>query len=91
MDWNAIRIFLALCDSGTLAGAADRTGVSHATAFRHMAALETDLGTRLFDRVKGRYVLTDAGREMQVIGQSIARSFDDIERRVAGRDCDRMV
>lgn len=86
MDWNAIRIFLALCESGTLVSAAERTGVSHATAFRHMSALETDLGTRLFDRIKGRYVLTDAGREMQRIGQSIAGSFDDIERRIAGRD-----
>lgn len=86
MDWNAIRIFLALCESGTLVAAAERTGVSHATAFRHMSVLETDLGTRLFDRIKGRYVLTDAGREMQRIGKSIAGSFDDIERRIAGRD-----
>ncbi|MEJ2411226.1 MAG: LysR family transcriptional regulator [Novosphingobium sp.] len=86
MDWNAIRIFLAVCETGSLVRTAERLGVSHATVFRHMSALENQMGTRLFDRVKGRYVLTDAGAEMQEISGGIARSFEEIDRRVAGRD-----
>lgn len=44
------------------------------------------MGTRLFDRAKGRYVLTDAGSEMREIGLGIVQSFEEIDRRIAGRD-----
>ena len=54
-------MFLAVCETGSQVQAAKRTGLSHATVFRHISALEEQTGTRLFERVKGRYVLTDAG------------------------------
>ncbi|TYC54135.1 LysR family transcriptional regulator [Rhodobacterales bacterium] len=86
MDWNAIKMFAAVCETGSLVRAAERIGVSHATVFRHIAALERQVGTRLFDRVKGRYVLTDAGADLKEIGAGIITSFEEIDRRVAGRD-----
>ncbi|MHA7775493.1 LysR family transcriptional regulator [Roseibium sp. M-1] len=86
MDWNAIKVFAAVCETGSLVKAAERIGVSHATVFRHMAALERQVGTKLFDRVKGRYVLTDAGTEMQEISAGIISSFEEVNRRIAGRD-----
>lgn len=86
MDWNAIKVFRAVCETGSLVRAAEHIGVSHATVFRHMSALEDQIGTRLFDRVKGRYVLTDAGAEMLEISGGISRSFEEIDRRIAGRD-----
>ena len=58
MDWNALRIFLAVSETGSLVAAAPRAGVSHATVFRHINALEADMGTRLFDRARGRYAVT---------------------------------
>ncbi len=88
MDWNAVKVFLAVVETGSLAPAAQRIGVSHATAFRRLTALEQNLDARLFDRVKGRYVLTDAGAEMLDISRAVARSFEEIDRRVAGRDTD---
>lgn len=86
MDWNAIKVFLAVCKTGSLVSAAKYMGLSHATVFRHMSSLEEQMGSRLFDRVKGRYVLTDAGVEMREISDGIVRSFQEIDRRVAGRD-----
>jgi len=86
VDWNAIRTFLAVCETGSLVQAAKRLGISHPTVFRQMSALEAAMGTRLFDRVRGRYVLTEAGAEMREIGLGIAGSFAEIDRRVAGRD-----
>jgi DNA-binding transcriptional LysR family regulator len=86
MDWNAIKVFRAVCETGSLVRAAERIGLSHATVFRHMSALEEQVGTRLFDRIKGRYVLTDAGVQMHEISGDIVRSFDEIDRRVVGRD-----
>ncbi|WP_105427574.1 LysR family transcriptional regulator [Neorhizobium tomejilense] len=86
MDWNLVKVFLAVCETGSQVRAARLTGLSHATVFRHIALLEEQTGTRLFDRVKGRFVLTDAGNEMREIGLGIARFFEAIDRRVSGRD-----
>lgn len=86
MDWNLVKVFLAVCETGSQVRAARLAGLSHATVFRHIALLEEQTGTRLFDRVKGRFVLTDAGNEMREIGLGIARSFEAIDRRVSGRD-----
>lgn len=86
MDWNLVKVFLAVCETGSQVRAAKLTGLSHATVFRHIALLEEQTGTRLFDRVRGRFVLTDAGNEMREIGLGIARSFEAIDRRVSGRD-----
>lgn len=86
MDWNAIKVFAAVCETGSLVKAADRLGVSHATVFRHMASFERQVGTRLFDRVKGRYVLTPAGTEMRDISAGIINAFEEVDRRIAGRD-----
>jgi DNA-binding transcriptional LysR family regulator len=86
LDWNLVKVFLAVCETGSQVRAARLAGLSHATVFRHIALLEEQTGTRLFDRVKGRFVLTDAGNEMREIGLGIARSFEAIDRRVSGRD-----
>ena len=85
-DWNLIKVFLAVCETGSQVEAAKRIGVSHATVFRHIGALENQTGTRLFDRIKGRLILTDAGNELRDIGLGIAQSFEAIDRRVSGRD-----
>jgi len=86
MDWNYLRTFHAVAETGSLAGAVARLGNSHATAFRHIKALETDLGTRLFDKTQGRYKLTEAGGEIHQLAQTVAIAFDDIERRGSGTD-----
>ncbi len=86
MDWNLIKVFLGVCKTGSLVEAAKLLKLSHTTAFRRLSELEKEMGTRLFDRIKGRYVLTDAGIEMDRVAHSIAHSFEDIDRRIAGKD-----
>ncbi|HUL07982.1 MAG TPA: LysR family transcriptional regulator [Candidatus Acidoferrum sp.] len=61
MDWNDLRIFLAVAEVGSLAGAARRLRLSHATAWRRIGALERALQVALFERRAGGYVLTPAG------------------------------
>ncbi len=85
-DWNALKVFLAVVADGTLAGAAEDLGVSHSTVFRRLNALEADLGGRLFDRAHGSYTPTEMGEEMLDHARRIADSFDELERRVMGRD-----
>ncbi|MGZ5202017.1 MAG: LysR family transcriptional regulator [Telluria sp.] len=60
-DWDDLRFFLALCEAGTLSGAARAVGVEHTTVARRIDALETALGSRLFNRFPRGWSLTGAG------------------------------
>ncbi|MCU0984005.1 MAG: LysR family transcriptional regulator [Acetobacteraceae bacterium] len=59
LDWNDLKVLLAVARSGSLNGAATLLGVDQATASRRLAALEADLGTILFAR--GRTGLSPTG------------------------------
>ncbi|NRB41690.1 MAG: LysR family transcriptional regulator [Pseudomonadales bacterium] len=85
MDWNALKVFIAVADSSTLAGAARALNMSHSTVYRRLNDFEAQVG-RLFERVNGRYELTEVGDEMLVHSQRISCSFEDIERDVVGKD-----
>lgn len=86
MDWNALKIFLAIEQAGSLAGAARALGVNHSTVFRRLNALEKDLGSRLFERQSGGYALTPLGEELRDIANRVDGAFNDMERHIAGRD-----
>jgi len=61
MDWDRIRIFLAVARSGQISGAAKGLGLNHATVGRQLTALEEELGTVLVERQTNGCVLTQAG------------------------------
>ncbi len=86
LDWDDLRVALAVADAGSLAGAARALNVNHTTALRRLDALESRLGTRLFDRQRGGYVLTEAGDVLAQEARAIAPRVADIERRLLGRD-----
>jgi len=86
MDWNALKMFLAIADSGTLAGAAKSLGVNHSTVFRRLNAFEDEIGGRLFERLSHGYELTPMGEELLIEAKKIATSFDDMERHIVGKD-----
>jgi len=64
MDWEDLRLFLAVAKAGGLAGAAEKTGVSPATLGRRVSSLEKSLNVRLVERKARGYVLTAAGRDL---------------------------
>lgn len=64
MDWDRIRIFLAVARHGQILGAARQLGVNHATVARQLSALEEEFGTRLVDRQTTGSVLTPAGEKL---------------------------
>ena len=61
LDWNDIPYFLAVAESSSLSGAADKLAVNHSTVFRRINSLEEKLGVRLFDRLPEGYHLTETG------------------------------
>ena len=86
MDWNALKLFLAISEGGSLAAAAKKLGVNHSTVFRRLNSLEQDLGGRLFERHTHGYELTSTGKGIMTLAQNIAKEFDNLERRVLGKD-----
>ena len=64
LNWNDLRIFLALSRAQTLLAAGSMLGLDPATVGRRVATLESDLGERLFDRSPRGYALTEAGRKL---------------------------
>ena len=81
-DWALVKSFLAVLDAGSLMGAARRLGAQQPTLSRHVAELEAQLGTPLFERT-GRGVtptaaalaIADAARHMQDGAQALARGL----------------
>jgi DNA-binding transcriptional LysR family regulator len=86
LDWDDLRVALAVADAGSLAGAARALNVNHTTALRRLDALEARLNTRLFERQRGGYVPTEAGELLAQEAREIAPRVHDIERRLLGRD-----
>ncbi len=87
MNWNDIRYFLSLRDSGSLARAADQLGVNQSTVFRRIRELEKDLGTTLFDRRHaGEYRLTPQGEMLLEQARSMETASSNISRQLQGKD-----
>lgn len=80
LDWQDLRHFVALADTGTLLGAARSLGVEHATVSRRVAALEVELSQRLVDRRSGRYVLTTSGEEVAATARRMLAETLSLER-----------
>lgn len=71
MDWDDLRVFLAVARHGQLLGAARRLGLNHATVARRLDALEASLGTALFDRRPTGSVLTQAGERLLPVAERV--------------------
>ncbi len=79
LDWNLVRTFVAVAQSGSLAAAARELGLAHPTVARHVQNLEAALGFSLFDRRATGLSLNDAGRQLVDSARSMlegARAFE---------------
>jgi DNA-binding transcriptional LysR family regulator len=71
VDWDDLRYLLAAQRAGSIAGAARALGVTKATASRRLAALESALDARLFDRTRDGLALTAAGAAVVAAAQGM--------------------
>jgi DNA-binding transcriptional LysR family regulator len=83
-NWDDLRIFLTLAREGTLTTAAKALGVSHPTVARRVAALEQQIGARLFERLPDRFVPTSAGEKLLGDTEAMENAALSIHRRSAG-------
>jgi len=86
LDWNQLRILLAISRSHSLSGAARLLAVEHSTVGRRLAQLEKSLQARLFDRTPDGYVPTPIGEMVLARAREIEELALSLEREVTGRD-----
>jgi len=84
MDWNDLRVFLAISRTGSLGAAAKQLGVSHPTVGRRLGVLEQASGQVFFRRVGQGLVLTDSGEKILNLAEQMEHSALAIERHIAG-------
>jgi len=83
MNIAALRAFLAVAETGSFSRAAERVFLTQPAISKRIAALETELGTRLFDRIGRRAQLTPAGAALLDRARAILRELDDVKRSIA--------
>src|SRR4051794_26999077 len=66
MDWDDVRVFRAVARAHSLAAGAREAGQDRSTASRRIAALERDLGARLFLRTRDGLRLSPTGDRLLV-------------------------
>lgn len=86
MNWDDLKIFLAVAEAPSMRMAAKQLRVSHSTVSRRIEALESKLKARLFDRLPEGYQLTLAGRDLLPIAQELREQVDAYSLKVLGRD-----
>ncbi len=62
MDWDNLKVVLAVSRTGSLTAAARQLGMDQTTAGRRLSALENHLGAPLFLRAKSGFVATSDGQ-----------------------------
>ncbi|WP_126978168.1 LysR family transcriptional regulator [Frigidibacter oleivorans] len=83
-NWDEIRTAYQVARIGTVSGAADVLGVHHATVIRHIDALETRLGAKLFQRHARGYTPTEAGQELLKVAETTEDQFSQLAARING-------
>lgn len=84
LDWTGIRDFLAVAEAGSLSAAATTLGMSQPTIGRRVAALEKQVGDKLFARTPRGITLTDTGERLLVHAREMEQAAFDAERKIAG-------
>lgn len=81
---EAMSLFAAIVDGGSLSAAGRRLNVPLATVSRKLTDLEAYLKTRLITRSTRRLVLTDAGRDYLAACRQILEQVEEAERAASG-------
>ncbi len=84
-NWDEVRTAYYVAKIGTVSGAAEVMGVHHATVIRHIDAIETRLGARLFQRHARGYSPTEAGEDLLRVAQATDDQLSQLSGRIKGR------
>ncbi len=82
MNWDDLKLFLAIGRQGSLTAASRRLGLDVATLSRRMTGLEHDLETKLFERSPKGYALSEAGHALMQHAEAMELAAEAARERV---------
>lgn len=86
VNWDDMRLFLAVARTGSISGAAKNLGVQHSTVSRRLRKLEDKLGARLIERKNTGYELTLAGESVKQAAHRMETEMLHVDGVVLGKD-----
>lgn len=86
LDWDDLRLFLAIARAGTLTAAAPQLRLSQPTAGRRLRTLEEVCGFALFQRTPNGFRLTDEGEAMLRHAERMEEEALALQRQFAGNE-----
>lgn len=87
MTLRHIKIFIAVCDTGSTTAAARELYIAQPAVSFAIAELEHYYGQKLFDRISNRLRITEAGRRFLEYSRQIVILFDEMEFEIKNWDC----
>lgn len=76
MHLHQLKYFVSIVETGSVTKAAERCYISQPSISQQLSKLEDSIGKKLFSRVKGKLILTDAG---QVLYKQARKILSDVE------------
>ena len=86
MNWEDIRLFLAIVRTGSFTGAARALGQHQSTVSRRVGELERNLGGQLFQRNARSFTLTSLAERLRPEAEAVASAVERFEQRALERE-----
>ncbi|MBV1907971.1 MAG: LysR family transcriptional regulator [Kangiellaceae bacterium] len=86
MNWEDMKIFLAIAENAGLKKAARSLGIHHSSCARRIRSFELQLGVNLFIRLPTGYELTEEGEALHSSASLIRDEFNRVESEVLSKD-----
>ena len=86
MNWDDLKVLLALSREGSTRKAASTMGVSNTTVMRRLESLEDQIGGKLFDRTPDGYTPTALADQLLPTAKIVEHTLGEAERQVSGKD-----
>ncbi|MGE4373422.1 MAG: LysR family transcriptional regulator [Xanthobacter sp.] len=88
LNWDDLRVFLAVARMGAISRAARHLGMDHSTISRRISQLEYVLGASLFERQSNGLSLNRLGQDMLERAEAVERNIIGMEEHLTGRDAE---
>ena len=88
MNWDDLKVLLALSRAGSTRKAAATLGVSNTTVMRRLESLEEQVGGRLFDRTPDGFRVTPLADQLLPTAREVEEILTEAQRRVTGKDAE---
>jgi DNA-binding transcriptional LysR family regulator len=81
---DGMKTIIAVVETGSITAASERLGMSKALVSKYLAAVEQQLGVRLFNRSTRRLAITEAGNRYYENALPLLEEFGELVDRVSG-------